>query len=389
MIYPPSNWKSIYTGGYYIGKSSLIRDMDSRSHPLQKANLSFIYDTLNQLGKIKWRINKKMLSVVEYLWANGGGVAKIPPKHLLDVQKLLNEASPTNNNKKIFAAIKSNNEIFSLQCSFLNKLRIAQSYKDVSSIFFPQNIDFRGRVYPMPPHLNHMGDDISRGLLEYSLQKPLGKSGLRWLKISVANHMGKDKLSFNDREKYTDSIWPTIQRIGKNPYQNLDWLEADSPFQALAAMLELYDAIVSGCPETFESRAHCHVDGSFNGMQHYVAMSKDKDGAKSVNLICSEKPQDVYTSILGLVKEELKNEKNAECKQLAELLLPIINRKTIKQTVMTSIYGVTLIGAREQIHKQLKDNASLPEDKAFKASLYLAKITIKCIGIRFRVYLNK
>jgi len=56
-------------------------------------------------------------------------------------------------------------------------------------------LDFRGRVYPIPPHLNHIGADLSRGLLEFSEGKPLGDTGLRWLKIHLANKMGKDKLS--------------------------------------------------------------------------------------------------------------------------------------------------------------------------------------------------
>jgi len=56
-------------------------------------------------------------------------------------------------------------------------------------------LDFRGRVYPIPPHLNHIGADLSRGLLEFSEGNPLGDTGLRWLKIHLANKMGKDKLS--------------------------------------------------------------------------------------------------------------------------------------------------------------------------------------------------
>ena len=32
-----------------------------------------------------------------------------------------------------------------------------------------------------------------------------------------------------------------------------------------------------------------------------------------------------------------------------------VDRKIVKQTVMTSVYGVTYIGAREQIANRLKD----------------------------------
>ena len=69
----------------------------------------------------------------------------------------------------------------SLRCSFKLKLTQAKAFKDCEKIYFPHNVDFRGRVYPIPPHLNHMGADISRGLLEFSEGKRLGSSGFRWL----------------------------------------------------------------------------------------------------------------------------------------------------------------------------------------------------------------
>lgn len=52
---------------------------------------------------------------------------------------------------------------------------MAQSFKACNALYFPHNMDFRGRVYPIPPHLNHMGADLNRGLLEFSEAKELGK----------------------------------------------------------------------------------------------------------------------------------------------------------------------------------------------------------------------
>jgi DNA-directed RNA polymerase len=52
-----------------------------------------------------------------------------------------------------------------------------------------------------------------------------------------------------------------------------------------------------------------HVDGSFNGMQHYSALGRDQRGGTQVNLVNSEKPGDVYTTILKLVNNEIDNEK--------------------------------------------------------------------------------
>lgn len=40
---------------------------------------------------------------------------------------------------------------------------------------------------------------------------------------------------------------------------------------------------------------------------------------------------------------------------------------------MTTVYGVTFIGAREQIEKQLRDRGDISEDLCWKASSYLAK----------------
>ena len=62
-----------------------------------------------------------------------------------------------------------------------------------------------------------------------------------------------------------------------------------------------------------------------------------------------------------------------------------MSRKVIKQTVMTSVYGVTFIGARKQIQRQLKDKRLYETNgELYRAAQYLARITIKCIGDLFR-----
>ncbi|CAF4858093.1 unnamed protein product, partial [Rotaria magnacalcarata] len=53
-------------------------------------------------------------------------------------------------------------EIFSLWCYELYRLSIANHFRN-EIFWFPHNLDFRGRVYPIPPHFNHLGSDIARG----------------------------------------------------------------------------------------------------------------------------------------------------------------------------------------------------------------------------------
>lgn len=104
-----------------------------------------------------------------------------------------------------------------------------------------------------------------------------------------------------------------------------------------------------------------------------------------MNLANAEKPGDVYTAILKLVLEDFKKEKDEDFKEMAEMLLEIVNRKVIKQTVMTSVYGVTFVGARAQIKRQLANRKQWDsEGELFRASQYTAKVTIKCIGDLFR-----
>jgi DNA-directed RNA polymerase len=99
------------------------------------------------------------------------------------------------------------------------------------TFYLPHNIDFRGRAYPIPPHLNHIGDDLCRGLLTFAESKPLGKSGLRWLKIHLSGLHGFDKGSFDEREKYTEDHLDDIFDSAEKPLEaSLVWSRLLIPF---------------------------------------------------------------------------------------------------------------------------------------------------------------
>jgi DNA-directed RNA polymerase len=101
-----------------------------------------------------------------------------------------------------------------------------------------------------------------------------------------------------------------------------------------------------------------------------------------VNLSPSDKPQDVYSDVLQLVeKARLKDEENGV--EVAKVLANFVMRKVIKQTVMTTVYGVTKYGARLQIAKQLKDVDDFPKEWIWSASAYLANKTFESIREMF------
>jgi DNA-directed RNA polymerase len=51
----------------------------------------------------------------------------------------------------------------------------------------------------------YIGSDICRGLLKFAEKKPLGKHGLYWLKVHLANLFGVNKLSFDARVAWADA----------------------------------------------------------------------------------------------------------------------------------------------------------------------------------------
>ncbi|ONM59716.1 DNA-directed RNA polymerase [Zea mays] len=154
--------------------------------------------------------------------------------------------------------------------------------------------------------------------------------------------------------------------------------------------MNLTEALRSSSPETTISHIPVHQDGSCNGLQHYAALGKDKLGAIAVNLVAGEKPADVYTGIANRVMEIMRMDAQKDPSvepdaARARLIVDQVDRKLVKQTVMTSVYGVTYIGAREQIRRRLKERGVIPNDsELFGASCYAAKVTLTALGEMFQ-----
>jgi DNA-directed RNA polymerase len=133
--------------------------------------------------------------------------------------------------------------------------------KDEECFYYPHNLDFRGRAYPMHPYLNHLGSDVCRGLLEFAEGRPLGKTGLYWLKIHLANLYGGgvDKYSFEGRLTFVEDNIDNIIDSAERPLEGKRWwLEAEDPFQCLSVCMDLTDALKSSSPESAISHIPVH-----------------------------------------------------------------------------------------------------------------------------------
>eukprot|EP00798_Chlamydomonas_sp_ICE-L_P018056 gene18056-24479_t len=210
--------------------------------------------------------------------------------------------------KRVESVKRLNSELMSEQMSLVTKLKVANDFKDKPRFYLPHNIDFRGRAYPLHPNLNQLGNDFSRSLLLFADAKPLGKSGLNWLKIQLANGwgQGQDKLALDGRIAFVDQHLADVTDSATHPLDGARWwASGEKPLQVLAVCMELHQALTSPDPEKFLSSLPVHQDGTCNGLQHYAALGRDVGGATAVNLKNADKPQDVYMAVAKLVEDKV------------------------------------------------------------------------------------
>ncbi|KAI1083450.1 DNA-dependent RNA polymerase [Whalleya microplaca] len=398
MVVEPEPWAKFDKGGFLTCPVNLVRiksgEQDQRIYAeaaMKRGDLDQVSKGLDILGRTAWRINRPVFDVLLEAWNSKQKIANIPE---LDPQIPLPEepdaqGDPMKRREWLLALRLVENQksaLHSERCYMNLQLEIARAFKD-QTFYFPHNVDFRGRAYPIPTYLNHMGADHVRGILLFAKGRELGENGVKWIKVQLANVFGYDKASLKEREKFATDHLPDIVDSVTNPLNGKRWwLKAEDPFQCLAACFELKAALESPDPTKFVSHLPIHQDGTCNGLQHYAALGGDSWGAAQVNLEPSDRPADVYTAVAELVKKSIAEDLKTD-DVYARALEGKITRKVVKQTVMTNVYGVTYSGARAQVQKQL--NLLYPtihKDTGVPVSFlssYVAKKTFKALSTMF------
>jgi DNA-directed RNA polymerase len=389
MLVTPDPWTDFNKGGFLSHPAKMMRiklgDKDQRYYAeaaIGKGDMTQTFRGLDVLGKTSWRINQPVFDTMLEAWNSGEAIANIAPENA----KFEIPPEPAASNdplerrrwiKSVKLIENAKSGIHSQRCFQNFQLEIARALRN-HEFYFPHNIDFRGRAYPIPPYLNHMGADHCRGLLKFGKGRELGESGMKWLKVHLANVFGYDKASLKEREAFSEQNLAKIYDSASNPLTgNRWWLAAEDPWQCLAACIELKNALESPDPTKFVSHLPVHQDGTCNGLQHYAALGGDLWGAQQVNLEPGDRPADVYSAVADMVTSSIREDKKRG-DTFAQILDGRITRKIVKQTVMTNVYGVTYAGARAQVRKQLlaayKD---LPKDPALNSDILGGYIATK------------
>ncbi|MEL6509020.1 MAG: DNA-directed RNA polymerase [Pseudomonadota bacterium] len=441
MVVPPLPWTDPFNGGY------LTQDAQGRAALVKTGNINYlteladdveqmpmVYDSINALQNTRWSINNDVLWVMQAIWDHGHNIAGLPSREDISIcpcPKCGANITLTrlNTRGKEEHACFEDEEVLrewkreahklhsenvstrSRRLALAKTLRIAETYKDHTAIYFPYQLDFRGRIYAIPT-FNPQGADHTKGLLKFADAKPI-EDGVAagWLAIHGANVFGYDKASLEDRIGWVEDNEQDILDCAENPLSNTWWAEADKPWQFLAFCMEWSGFVREGYG--FMSSLAVALDGSCSGIQHFSAMLRDEVGASAVNLIPADKPSDIYqmvcdrsiqklselTSTIVATAEEnspsspqggeeasaisLSALSSGEEKEvfLAEGWLKLgLDRSATKRQVMTLPYGSTKYSCREYtdewMKKQSRKGKTLPweESDNFTSTRFMSEI---------------
>ena len=302
MLAPPDPWTNAEDGGYLTAhrkaRAPLLKIGSVRQELRAEWRLNWtakrmpkVFAAVNYLQSTPFTIHEPTRRAITALWASGGGCMGVPltqppiepPWPWEGAQRPSTEEADG-----IFQEWKVRKAKWHMEyADWLQRVRevggLIKATRDIGKpIWFPMYLDYRGRMYyrGIP---NPQGTDLAKGCIQFWEKKPLGKSGVRWLKIHIANSYGYDKARMDDRARWTEEHWHAIERHLDSPaYAPEVW--GDAPWQMFAAAWELREAYRSGNPEEYPCGIAVGCDATTSALQHYSAILRDADGGSMVNL---------------------------------------------------------------------------------------------------------
>lgn len=408
MMCPPDPWTTLNDGGYLSARRKHVVPLMSLRNvrpALRKLNrekftaeaMPKVFQCANYLQATEFRVNKPTIEAVMRIWESGGGVMGIPSKNPpvapvcpMPADWIKLEGTKEEVEKFVAWKFAMRNHFANLK-AWRSRVRELSGFMKVTKdrfegMWFPVFVDTRGRWYYRGSP-NPQGTDIAKAVLHSGIKKPLGRRGVYWLKVAIANSFGFDKARFDDRALWTDMHWGKIRSAIADPENHPDVWGNDAPWCMYTAALELQAALASGNPEGYESDLFIHMDATCSGLQHFSAMLRDPTGGTYVNLtdpIKTGPKQDIYARVA------------ANCMQSAHLdgqgtdsaLTKIANwwyntgipRNMAKTPVMTYCYGATMRGTMDFVGEYLRSEMGITLSSDVKSTDYTGYASKKLFG---------
>lgn len=356
-----------------------------------------VYEAVNRMQETPWRVNRKVLRVMQQIEDLGGGRAGLPKRDPLEipvkpfdfdsVSREELKADPRFREWKRLAKETQVDEAIRITKArdLVRLLEVAEDVADEPAIWFPWSLDFRGRAYPISDYLNPQGDDRHKGLLEFAEGKPLGPEGAWYLALHGANCLDEVPEVFqtgeegevvkmghravHDRVKWIEEHTLEILRVAKDPLGVTWWQDLENPWTFLAFCLEwlgFYQYHRRGEGEKYVSHLPVASDGTCNGLQHFAALWLDEVGGSYVNVTPNETPEDVYARVAEIVLKRVEEEAG-QGDPVAQRWLDsgLIGRGLTKREVMTYSYGSRKYGFGKQLMQYLEEKMGRRQAKDF------------------------
>ena len=347
MVCPPNDWTDEGRGGYLTeeirGTSPMIRKVMNFGPACKQGTIPV--DFLNNLQRQAYRLNPAVLAVANWAYENGRTIGKFIREEARERMEGFQgdpKAEPERFKewKRMQRSIDDHNaQLFQKNWRATETMFVANMYQD-EQFWIAWSYDYRGRVYPQNTQLNPQGTDFDKSLLLFADEGPVNPYWLAW---HACTTYGNDKLSHDDRVQWTKDNHELITQVAEDPIGAISlWEGAGEPWMFLAAAIEYHACVIQGSKST--SGLPIGIDATCSGLQHLSSMTRDAVAAKQVNVIRGDedKPSDGYKTVA-----------EAACKYLTDDIIPYMNRKITKRTVMTVPYGVSRDSARNYIREAL------------------------------------
>ena len=383
MIVPPRDWTGYNKGGYLVEQISLIKEKyygkTVTSKPIHK-----VLPIVNKLQRTPWRINTRIMDLLHDVVENQIVDPKSPPELRRLIGGLSNgslESDPAKIREQMGYVF--NKHTYSQDKKKIEKMRqlaeaewqrafqlrlalgIASDYCEYDAVYFVYQLDYRGRVYPVQPHLNPQTTKYIKPLLEFADGEYLDTEGVHWLKVHIANCYGLDKKPYEERIQWVDDNYQLILDVGDAPLEHKkEWIYCDSPYEFVAACGAFIDHL-----EGRKVHVPIQLDAVNSGTQVYSGILLDAEGAKETCVIGSTR-SDLYQTVADRVNELLTNgeypstitftdkegvEQVYTTHVEANSLKGKVTRKLVKRNVMTVPYSVSRRGMSDQLWAEMED----------------------------------
>jgi len=391
MVVKPKPWTTgnLYRGGYLLDKTRrypLIKGLRKRDLTrLGNFNWNSVLPPINAIQETPWRVNPIMTEALDWAYNEyGGNIGKLVRNEEIPLPPMpenydSDPAVKKAHLHKVFLIHSQNREDTSRRIAAIMTISMAKSFQKYDAIYFPHNLDSRGRAYPLPAFLTPQGADYAKALLEFSTGEPVEtQAQLDWVMISGANAYGNDKVSLQERVEWVHENESMILSIAQDYKHDKRWMQASEPFQFLRFCFEwqTYRELGYG----FQSHMVCPVDATCSGLQHYAAMLKDEVGGRSVNLVPHLSRQDIYGDVASQVIIKCVTDGSPVAKGWLQFG---VDRKITKRQVMVVPYAGTfnscLSYTKEAVYEKLKSGVKLPwnvddEESTHARIVFLAKL---------------